>query len=99
MRLPPGCDVRLGMPAGVSLYYVLIAPRPREANMRLLDELAAPGCLSTLLTHEAGINWPDKQGVALIEAVLLEGGPAILQFSRLSDALAAHKRLTAAMAH
>lgn len=99
MKLPPGTDIRMGMHAGVSLYYVFLVPRPREANMRLLDEMAAPGCLSALLTHEAGIDWPDRRGVALAEETLALGSPVILQFARLSDALAAHKRLTAAMAH
>lgn len=87
------------MLAGVSLYYVFIAPRPLEANMRLLDKLAAPGCLSTLLTHDAGTDWPDRRGVALAEETLELGSPVILQFARLADALTAHRRLVQAMAH
>ena len=99
MRLPPGTDVRLGMHAGVSLYYVFLAPRPREAGMHLLNELAEAGRMTTFLAHETGVAWPDRQGVALAEETLEQGCPVILQFARLADALAAHKRLTAAMAH
>ena len=98
MRLPPNTEVRLGLIADVPAFFVILAVPPLRAGTHLLDMVSKPG-VSALLTFERDLDWPDPKGCALIEATLEQGGPAILQFSRLSDALSAHKRLTSAMAH
>lgn len=93
MRLPVGTDIRMGMLPGVGRHYVFLAPRPRQAGMHLLDELARPGQLSALLTHDAGTDWPDRRGVALAEETLECGSPVIMEFASLSDALTAYRRV------
>lgn len=98
MRLPPNTEVRLGLVADAPAFFVFLAVPPLRAGTHLLDMVSNPG-ISALLTFDRDVDWPDQKGVALIEATLEQGGPAILQFARLADALAAHKRLTTAMAH
>jgi hypothetical protein len=82
VKLPVGCDVRIGMHAGVSLYYVFLAPRSSSAGMHLLDEIAEPGHMSAMFTHDAGIDWPDRRSVALAKATLEQGCPVISSNSR-----------------
>ena len=65
-------------------------------ELHLLNMVSKPGAAD--VRPRCRLARPEKS-VALIEATLEQGGPAILQFARLADALAAHKRLTAAMAH
>ena len=93
MRLPPGTDVRLGLMPDVPAYFVFIAPAPLKAGTHLLDLVNRPGEVAALLTHDAGVNWTDRHGVALAESVLTEGGAVIMQFETMADALAAHRRL------
>lgn len=95
MRLPVGTDIRLCTIPELAAF-VLLAPPPLTAGMHLLDRL---GELSALITHDAGVVWPDKRGIALAEATLAQGSAVVLQFERVVDAVLAHRRLTAAMAH
>lgn len=98
MRLPPNIDVRLGLIAGMPAFFVFLAVPPLRAGTHLLDAVGKPG-VSALLTFDRDVQWPDQKGVALIEVTLEQGGPAIMQFARLADALSAHRRLVQAMAH
>ena len=97
MRTPPGTASRLGLVMGGG-YFVFVAPPPVEPGPHLLDVLGRPGELTTLLTHDAGVSWTDRRGVALAEATLQAGGAVVMQFATLADALAAHRRLQTALA-
>ena len=96
MRLPSDTDARLGLVAGV--YFVFLARPPQQAGTHLLELLATPGNMTTLLTHDPGVSWPDRRGIGLAEATLAAGGVVILQFERMADALACHRRLLHASA-
>jgi len=99
MRLPFGSDARLGFfPGKHGPYFVFVAAHPNTAGMHLLDMVSRPGEMTALLTHDEGLTWPDRRGIALAEAMLEAGGVAVLQFERMADALACHGRLKREMA-
>jgi hypothetical protein len=53
-----------------------------------------PGCTTAILSHDPGVNWPDKRGEAMAAAALAQAGGAVLMvFSSAADALACHHRL------
>ena len=99
MRLPSGTDARLGFfPGKHGPYFVFVAAPPNTAGMHLLDMVSRPGEMTALLTHDEGLTWPDRRGVALAEAMLEVGGVAILEFVTMADAIACHGRLKCEMA-
>jgi hypothetical protein len=59
--------------------------------MHLLDMVSRPGEMTALLTHDEGMTWPDRRGIALAEAILEVGGVAVLQFETMADAIACPK--------
>ncbi len=92
LTMPAGAVARLhALPEGGRTgWAVIVARRPEAAT---LAALARPGGLSALLTHDAGLSWPDARGVALAAAVLQRGGAVALAFVHVGDALACKRRL------
>ncbi len=94
MKLPPGNKARLGITHELAgSYFVFVGTDP---GMHLLDRR---GELIVMLTHEADVAWPDREALDLAEAVLAQGGSAILQFPRLADAMKCHRRIVGSSAH
>jgi len=87
--LPTGADVRIivGFPEVV----LVITQEGRTAN---LEDFTKAGECSLVLTHDAGVTWPDRKGVMLAKAALADGWPMMLQFENLADALACRRRLS-----
>jgi hypothetical protein len=73
-------------------FMVLAALQPRLPSAA---DLHAPGGLSALLSHDAGVSWPDRRGVSLMHAVLAEAGTVALVFETAADAAACRARLAA----
>jgi hypothetical protein len=96
LRVPEGGAARLfRVPAAAGLHPggwgVIIAGKPEDARPECL---ARPGEVGAVLTHDAGLSWPDARGEALADAVLAQGGgPVALLFPALGDALACKRRL------
>ena len=91
IELPPGADVRSSMKAGLS--FVTIAPPGLPADFTSAIKACAPA-VHQLLTHDAGISWPDRMGCRLANNVLARGdGLVVAQFETLADALAFRKKL------
>ena len=86
IRIPPGADVRLS----VLPPCVIIAPAGSEAS---LAGLTTPGGVSAILTHEAGITWPQRSGQLLADEILRAGGTVCFEFENLADAFACRARL------
>ena len=99
MKTPPGTEVRLGLVADLGGYFVFLAAPPLTAGTHLLDQVGRPGALTALLTHDDGMHWTDREGVALAEATLAAGGSVVMQFTTVMDALAAHARLVREVAN
>jgi hypothetical protein len=72
------CAARLHILGGAHRFVVILPP---------------PGGLSVVLTHDAGVSWPDRRGEALAREVLAEGGTVALGFATLGDALACQQRI------
>ena len=88
--LPAGAVARLlvGVPLG---HVVAVGPEELVAHpTAVLNQ--RPG-LTALLTHDAGLSWPDPTGEALAAAALEQGGAALLVFATAADAVACHARL------
>ena len=60
-------------------------------------DLRRPGHLTTMITHDAGMTWPDKRGQQLMHAVLAECGTVFLLFDSRNDAEACRHRLVGGM--
>ncbi len=56
-------------------------------------DMRRPGHLTTMLTHDAGMTWPDKRGLQLMHAVLAEAGTVVFLFDSRNDAEACRRRL------
>ncbi len=93
MHLPDNCDIRLVMlpaPGGGTEVFVIAAPPPLKAGLALFGR--KPG-LSGIITHDAGLSWPDRTGQRMAETLLRNGHPVAFGFQNLADALACHGRL------
>jgi hypothetical protein len=93
VKLPPNFDSRLCFIPGEGAYFVFITTAPMKPGLHLLDLIMKPGSLATVLTHDAGTDWTDRQGERLAEATLAQDGAVIMQFETMADALSAHRRL------
>ncbi len=71
-------------------FVVSAAEAPNKPN--ILD-LRRPGHLTTMITHDVGMTWPDKRGQQLMHAVLAECGTVFLLFDSRNDAEACRRRL------
>jgi hypothetical protein len=90
LTLPAGGACRLFVvPPG---FLVVVADTPEGATT---EALTRRGHASALLTHDAGMTWPDRRGEALAAAALAEGWTVALQFAALADAMACARRLEA----
>jgi hypothetical protein len=49
--------------------------------------------MSAMLSHDDGMNWPDKRGEQLMRAVLQECGTVVLLFDLQRDAKACRAKL------
>lgn len=87
MQLPNGtrCAVHSFPAIAGATWAVIAAAAPTEPQP---DVLTQRGQLSAILTHDAGLSWPDAKGVALAEAVLAAGGAVAFGFAALADAMA-----------
>ena len=91
MQIPDDLDIRLLLlPGQPSAACAIVAPAPLKADLSLFTK---PGCMSAMLTHDPGLDWPDRRGERLAEAMLREGRPVGFVFASLADALACHRRL------
>ena len=95
LALPEGGAARLheirnltGFP-----WLVIIAASHAEAVPAVLTK---PGAVCPLLTHAAGVSWPNRTGEALALAALADGGAVALGFVRLADAASCKARLEGA---
>lgn len=70
-----------------------------DPAMAAPEALGAPGSVSAVLAHDAGLSWPNRKGVALARTVIEAGGAVALGFATLADALACKRRLDAEAAH
>lgn len=94
-RLPAGARARLHIREafGAPLFFVACAMPPVEATPEAVRTRGLP---HALLTHDAGVSWPDQRGAALLKATVEAGGLALLAFPCLADALRAKKRMDGA---
>lgn len=96
-RLPSGAATALHiLPQSLAaphVFAVCVAIAPTPATPAALLQR---GRVSALLTHDAGMSWPDRAGETLLGAVLDHGGGAMLGFETMADALACKRRLDAA---
>jgi len=92
LTLPPGGAARLySLPtSGEFRWCVMAAADPERAR---LESLTRRGGVSTLLTHDEGLTWPDGRGEALAMTVLARGGAVALAFTTMTDALTCKRRL------
>jgi hypothetical protein len=58
-----------------------------------LAGLTRPGTVNCILTHDAGLTWPDKKGEAMARAVVQERGVVALCFATLADAMGCQRRV------
>ena len=59
----------------------------------IYENLARPG-LTGQFTHDPGVPWPDRKGVALVNALLAQPeSAAFLMFANNADAVACWERL------
>ena len=56
-------------------------------------DMRRPGHVIAMVTHDAGMTWPDKRGQQLMAAVLAEAGTVFLLFDARNDAEACRRRL------
>jgi hypothetical protein len=88
---PASCDVRITTsPNGGATWAVLVAAPPLKAE---IATFLRPGGLAALLTHDEGVCWPDRTGVAMAVAMLNQGGAVAFEFQCLADALRCETRL------
>lgn len=85
------CDVAR-WPGGP--FVVMAAEAPNKPS---IVDLRRPGHLTTMITHDAGMTWPDKRGQQLMHAVLAECGTVFLLFDTRNDAEACRRRLVRGM--
>jgi hypothetical protein len=86
------------VPVGVRIQTIVIAPEEVMINVlspgqvSIAEALRGPG-VSAMLTHDAGVNWPDRTGCDLATAALKCGGFVIFQFRSMADACKCRARL------
>jgi hypothetical protein len=87
---PSGTTARLHSRDDAPGWVVVMATPPLEPSLRALTR---PGGVGALVTHDRGLNWPDRTGHRLVRATLETGGVAALAFDDLRDAMACVLRL------
>ncbi|MFT8246593.1 hypothetical protein [Roseomonas sp. BN140053] len=90
-KFPADTAARLNIiPTGLvgGFPYVVILARPPVEPVTA--SLVRPGEVSTILTHDADVSWPDDHGHELAAATLGRNGVALLAFATLADAMACH---------
>lgn len=75
---------------GADGIWIFAAVPPHQPSV---FDLRTPGRMSALLSHDAGLSWPDRRGELIMQAVLAESGTIALLFSTVEDALACRDRL------
>ena len=88
--VPATADIRLHSRG--SAWFVTVAASGGPQDPETLT--TRTGGQSAVITHDAGLDWPDKKGQSLASAVLAQpGGAAVLIFEGLVDAMACRDRL------
>ncbi|MGK7864520.1 hypothetical protein [Falsiroseomonas sp. E2-1-a4] len=92
LTLPKGGAARLFSLPDIPAFgwCVIVAADPARAR---LESLARRGALSAFLTHDEGLNWPNRRGEMLAGETLARGGAVALAFATMADALACKRRL------
>jgi hypothetical protein len=72
-------------------FAILAAAAPREPSAA---DLRKPGGVSACITHDAGVSWPDRRGLSLLNAIVSNGGIVMLAFQTAKDAAACRERIT-----
>jgi hypothetical protein len=85
-----GCAARLHMRGGEHGFAIVVAATEAEA---VPEAASRPGAVAALLTHDAGISWPDRKGEAVARSIIAAGGAVVLAFASLADALACLQRV------
>jgi hypothetical protein len=80
-------DFPPGLPAEPT---VIVLP---EGASSIPDLLTKGPRVHAVLTHDAGLSWPDAAGCQLARAAIQGGGAVILQFVNFDDAELCRKRL------
>ena len=87
--IPPDASIRLSREGGAWCVSIARSGAPSS----LLDCLSRSG-QSGIVTHDPGMNWPDRKGVALINALLTQPeAAAFLLFATNADAVGCWTRL------
>lgn len=84
----PGVTARIHQHQGS--WCVMVATKPEDA---VPDALLRKGTVGTMLTHDRGVSWPDRQGEQLGRAILEQGGVVFMGFESMADALTCKGRL------
>ncbi len=71
-------------------FVVMAAEKPHQPTVM---DMRRAGHLVAMVTHDAGMTWPDKRGQQLMHAVLAEAGTVFLLFDTRNDAEACRRRL------
>lgn len=91
IAIPPDSDIRMFRDSGQ--WFVAITRGPAIPS---LANLAVPGSFSCLITHDADMSWPDRDGERLASAALVQSdGAVFLAFDSLADALQCRERALA----
>ena len=92
LTLPKGGAARLFSLPDIPAFEwcVIVAADPARAR---LESLSRRGALSAFLTHDEGLNWPNRRGEMLAGETLARGGAVALAFATMADALACKRRL------
>ncbi len=89
MNIPDDVNIRMFSENG--RWFVGVARNGRSVD---LSDVVTPGNMSALLTHDEGVSWPDRTGLALFGFVMMDdAGAVVLQFESLADAMACRKTL------
>ncbi len=96
MKIPQNAAAAIAMLPVTRGAAVVIAIPPRKPSLANL--LVGQPMTHAFVTHDPGTRWPDRMGQQLVEAALDRGGAAVLVFASLADAIAAHRRVVAAVA-
>lgn len=88
--IPDDASIRLALHAGAWTVGICRPGTPSDIGTATTQ----PGTVSGLLTHDHGMAWPDRRGVALANALLsTPDAPVFLRFHTLADALECRRRL------
>ena len=89
-RIDVPTDYTVAIAPTGTMHAVLIAPPGVTADVAMLTR---PGRSASVLTHDAGLTWPDAEGCGIAEACIAFGYPVGLIFQDEASATACRDRL------